>query len=300
MKFLELAKQGRTSTGLYLGGVLLLIVLYFVGNLPLLIDLKLNYPTLLFNPEHPAFIAHYGSLRLFIGMLVPFVFLFIGLVLYLRFAHQRQLVSVFSAAPRFRWRRFFVFGALLIVLFTCISLLEAYLSGQYHQLSWNFKAESFFGLLVVALLLVPLQAAAEELIFRVYALQGLYLRTKNAWLSIVLSALLFALMHVSNPEINAMGPGLLLYYLMAGIFLALISVQDDGLELALAFHIFNNLFGSLIMSSTWQVFHTEALFLDHRPPGTLTYHLLSGLVTFGCLYFILAKKFKWKALQSLR
>ena len=155
-------------------------------------------------------------------------------------------------------------------------------------------------LTTVALLMVPLQAAAEELIFRVYALQGLYLRTKSAWASILISALLFAFMHISNPEIAAMGYELLLYYLMAGIFLALISVQDDGLELALAFHIFNNLFGVLVVSSSWHVFHTEALFLDQRPPGSLLLHLGSGLFIFAGLYFVLAKKFNWKPLRTLR
>ena len=53
---------------------------------------------------------------------------------------------------------------------------------------------------------------------------------------------MFAMMHISNPELSVLGPGLLLYYFMAGVFLSLLTVQDDGLELAMAFHIFNNLF----------------------------------------------------------
>ncbi len=300
MKFLDLAKLGRTSVGLYLGGVALLIILYILGNLPLLLDLQYNYKGLLFDPENPMFISTYGSVRLLFAMLLPFVLVFFGLVLYLRYAHQRPFLTIFTAAAQFRWKRFLSFGAILVVLFLLFALAEALLLGQTKELTWNFNAAHFFPLLLVALLMVPLQAAAEELIFRVYALQGLYLRTKSAWASILISALLFAFMHISNPEISAMGYGLLLYYLMAGIFLALISVQDDGLELALAFHIFNNLFGVLVVSSTWQVFHTEALFLDHRPPGSLLLHLGSGLFIFAGLYFVLAKKFNWKPLRTLR
>lgn len=300
MKFLDLAKLGRTSVGLYLGGVALLIILYILGNLPLLLDLKFNFPGLIFDPENPGFIVSYGTLRLLIGVLLPFTLLFGGLLVYLRYAHQRPILSIFSAATHFRWQRFFSFGALLVVLFFLFALAEVLLLGQIKELTWNFNAENFFPLLLVALLMVPLQAAAEELIFRVYALQGLYLRTKSAWASILISALLFAFMHISNPEISVMGYGLLFYYLMAGIFLALISVQDDGLELALAFHIFNNLFGVLVVSSSWQVFHTEALFLDQRPPGSLLLHLGSGLFIFAGLYFVLAKKFNWKPLRTLR
>ena len=246
------------------------------------------------------FISTYGSVRLLFAMLLPFVLVFFGLVLYLRFAHQRPVLSIFTTAKRFRWWRFFFFSGFLLLFFFTTTFLEAQLTGDTQQIRWNFKFSEFWPLLCVGGLMIPLQAAAEELIFRVYALQGLYLRTKSAWASILISALLFAFMHISNPEIAAMGYELLLYYLMAGIFLALISVQDDGLELALAFHIFNNLFGVLVVSSSWHVFHTEALFLDQRPPGSLLLHLGSGLFIFAGLYFILAKKFNWKPLRTLR
>lgn len=300
MKFLDLAKLGRTSVGLYLGGVALLVILYILGNLPLLFDLQYNYKGLLFDPENPMFISTYGSVRLLFAMLLPFVLVFFGLVLYLRFAHQRPVLSIFTTAKRFRWWRFFFFSGFLLLFFFTTTFLEAQLTGDTQQIRWNFKFSEFWPLLCVGGLMIPLQAAAEELIFRVYALQGLYLRTKSAWASILISALLFAFMHISNPEIAAMGYGLLLYYLMAGIFLALISVQDDGLELALAFHIFNNLFGVLVVSSSWHVFHTEALFLDQRPPGSLLLHLGSGLFIFAGLYFVLAKIFNWKPLRTLR
>jgi membrane protease YdiL (CAAX protease family) len=300
MKFLDLAKLGRTSVGLYVGGVALLIILYILGNLPLLFDLQYNYNGLLFDPENPMFISTYGSVRLLFAMLLPFVLVFFGLVLYLRFAHQRPVLSIFTTAKRFRWWRFFFFSGFLLLFFFTTTFLEAQLTGDTQQIRWNFKFSEFWPLLCVGGLMIPLQAAAEELIFRVYALQGLYLRTKSAWASILISALLFAFMHISNPEIAAMGYELLLYYLMAGIFLALISVQDDGLELALAFHIFNNLFGVLVVSSSWHVFHTEALSLDQRPPGSLLLHLGSGLFIFAGLYFILAKKFNWKPLRTLR
>ena len=246
------------------------------------------------------FISTYGSVRLLFAMLLPFVLVFFGLVLYLRFAHQRPVLSIFTTAKRFRWWRFFFFSGFLLLFFFTTTFLEAQLTGDTQQIRWNFKFSEFWPLLCVGGLMIPLQAAAEELIFRVYALQGLYLRTKSAWASILISALLFAFMHISNPEIAAMGYGLLLYYLMAGIFLALISVQDDGLELALAFHIFNNLFGVLVVSSSWHVFHTEALFLDQRPPGSLLLHLGSGLFIFAGLYFVLAKIFNWKPLRTLR
>lgn len=300
MKFLESAKAGRHSSGLYLGGIALIVVLYILGNIPILLDVKYNYPGMRFDPQRAEFITTYGSLRLLIGMLIPFLLVFFGLVLYLVYAHKRGLQSIFTSAPRFRWKRFWGFSAFLLVFFGAYTFLDVVISGSTAQLTWNFKAASFWPLLLVSILMVPFQAAAEELIFRIYALQGLFLRTNSAWLSIVLSSSMFAFMHISNPEVNALGPGILLYYLMAGIFLALISIQDDGTELAIAFHVINNLFGVLVLSSGWHVFRTEALFIDERPSGNLIAQLLTGLLTFLFLYFILAKKFGWNALKTLR
>lgn len=300
MRFIESARVGRHSIGLYIGGIALIIVLFILGNLPLALDLQYNFKGLLFDPENPLFIASYGSVRLLCAMLLPFVLVFFGLSLYIKLAHQRSLKSIFTMSQRFRWKRFFLFSAFLLAFFLCTTFIEVLLSGASQNIKWNFNFSKFGPLLLVGLLMIPLQAAAEELIFRVYALQGLFLRTKSSLASVLLSSLMFALMHISNPEVSELGPGILFYYFTAGCFLALITVQDDGLELALAFHVFNNLFGALVFSSSWHVFHTEALFLDERPPGLLLVHLTTGLLTFSLLYLLLAKKFKWQALRTLR
>jgi membrane protease YdiL (CAAX protease family) len=300
MEFLASAKLGRNSIWHYVGGIATLIVLFILGGLPLLMDASTRFPELEIDIENPAFIEAYGSTRLLVGELLSFLFACIGFVLYLRYVHKRSLRSIFTAAPRFRWQRFWGFGLLLFIAVSLFSFLEVWLSGGLGAVHWNFKPHIFWPLFFFSLLLIPFQAGIEELVFRVYALQGLYLRTKSAWLSIGLSAAMFAIMHISNPEIAELGPGLLLYYFMAGLFLALLAVQDDGLELALAFHIFNNLFGAFMVSSDWQAFHTEALFIDHRGPGSLFVQLTTGFFVFAGLYLALSKKFNWKPLKSLR
>ncbi|MEY5000561.1 MAG: hypothetical protein RLZZ211_597 [Bacteroidota bacterium] len=300
MEFLASANQGRNSIWHYVGGIAVLIFLFILGGLPLLFDAHSRFPELEFDLENPAFIEAYGSTRLLVGELLSFLFACIGFVLYLRYAHKRPLRSIFTAAPSFRWQRFWGFGLLLFMAVGLLSFLEVWISGGLAAVQWNFKPHIFWPLFFFSLLLIPFQAGIEELVFRVYALQGLYLRTKSAWLSIVLSAAMFAIMHISNPEISELGPGLLLYYFMAGLFLALLAVQDDGLELALAFHIFNNLFGAFVVSSDWQAFHTEALFIDHRGPGSLFVQLTTGFFIFAGLYLALSKKFNWKPLKSLR
>ncbi len=294
MQFLKLAHSGNNSFRLYLGGFALIILSYIIGSLPLVVDAMRLYPNLNPDLDDPIFIQNYGSTRLLAGMLYPFVLVFIALVLYLYFAHQRTLRSMFSAAATFRWNYFFGFAFVLLLFIISLTLLELYVTQDFNRIAWNFESKNFWILLAVSIFLVPFQIAAEELVFRVYILQGLYLRTKNASLSIFLSALMFAVLHIENPEIESLGFGLLLYYFMAGFFLSVISIKSSGLELALAFHLINNLFGIVFFSSDWQVFHTDALFLDHRPPSSLILTLGTGLFSFLFLYFILAKKLGWK------
>jgi membrane protease YdiL (CAAX protease family) len=301
MRFIEAAKNGKGSVLLYAGGISLLVVLYVLGSLPLFLDWQMRFPGTEVSLDNASLILQFGKLRLFFWMLFPFVLLFFGLLAYLVFVHRRKPISIFTSSTNFRWGRFLWFGLVLcsvLLLVTFVPFLINYSPNE--QLVWNFQPQKFFPLLALSILLIPIQAAAEELIFRVYALQGLYARTGKIWLSMVLSAVLFAAVHGQNPEVDHLGSAIIGYYLMAGFFLALISVQDDGLELALAYHSINNIFSAVIISSTWQVFHTDALWLDTSAPGSAWSHLLVGGLFFTGLYFILAKKYHWKPLNELR
>ena len=300
MRFIEAAKYDKGTVLRYSGGLVLIVLLYIIGSLPLFLDWKSQLPDTNFNFEDSELIAQFGKLRFFFWMLFPFVLLFFGLLTYLVFVHQRSLRSIFTMSPRFRWSRFIWLTCILVVLLFVVSIFPfVFAKAPNTALIWNFNTQKFFPLLVLSVLLIPIQAAAEELIFRVYALQVLYARTGKIWLSISLSAIFFATVHGSNPEIQALGPAIIGYYLMAGFFLALISVQDNGLELALAYHSVNNIFSAVIISSTWQVFHTDALWLDTSAPGSAWTHLFIGALFFTGLYFILAKKYHWKPLNEL-
>lgn len=302
MQFIGNAKEGRRGVKFYAGGILLLLLLYILGSLPLLMLWERQFPSHEFELTNAQQIAQFGSLRLYFWMLFPFVLIFIGLLFYLVKVHRRNLLSLFTSAASFRWARFMWFAFFVLLfqgLFT--GLQWWFLSDAQHAaFQWNFDAGKFFPLLLLSLVLIPIQATAEELIFRVYALQGLYARTGKVWLSMMLSAIFFATVHGSNPEVQALGPAIIAYYFLAGLFLALITVQDNGIELSMAYHTLNNLFSAVVVSSTWQVFHTDALWLDSSAPGSAWTYLISGGFTFTFLYWILAKKFNWKPLGALR
>ena len=95
------------------------------------------------------------------------------------------------------------------------------------------------GLVVVALLTTPLQAAGEELLFR-----GALMPLLASWiravrpalvLGMIGSSVLFGLAHMS------VDPWLLTYYAVFGLSMAAMAVISRGLEAPIAFHVMNNL-----------------------------------------------------------
>ena len=105
---------------------------------------------------------------------------------------------------------------------------------------------------------------------------------------------LFGLLHLWNPEIDKLGIHLIWYYIGTGLFLGLITLMDEGLELALGFHAANNLVTALLVTASWTAFQTESLLIDNSEPTLGVELILTLLLIYPLIVFIFAKKYKWK------
>ena len=76
---------------------------------------------------------------------------------------------------------------------------------------------------------------------------------------LLVTSVLFGLMHAANPEVEKMGFIIMLYYIGTGLFLGILTLMDEGLELALGFHAANNLIGALLLTSDWSALQTNSL-----------------------------------------
>ena len=103
---------------------------------------------------------------------------------------------------------------------------------------WNLAITT----LVLALVLVPFQAAAEELMFRGAMMQVLGSWIKNPIIPILLPSLLFAGAHLYDVW------GMLQVGLM-GVTCAWLTWRTGGLETAISLHVINNLGVFLILST---------------------------------------------------
>lgn len=142
---------------------------------------------------------------------------------------------------------------------------------------------------------MPLQTSFEEYLFRGYLLQGIGVLVKNRWFPLLLTSVVFGLLHISNPEVDKIGKVIMIYYIGTGLFLGIITIMDEGLELALGFHAANNLFTALLVTADWTAFQTHSIFKDMSDPSKAGFLeiFLPVFIVFPILIFIFAKKYKW-------
>ena len=141
--------------------------------------------------------------------------------------------------------------------------------------------------------MIPLQTSMEEYYMRGYMMQGLGLMSKNRFFPLIFTSLLFGLMHIFNPEVEKLGYGILVFYIGTGFFLGIITLMDEGLELALGFHAANNLTAALLVTADWTAFQTNSVYRDVSEPVLGWDVLVPVFVVFPILLFLFAKKYGW-------
>jgi membrane protease YdiL (CAAX protease family) len=88
----------------------------------------------------------------------------------------------------------------------------------------------------------------------------------------------------------------MIFYIGTGLLLGIMTLMDDSLELALGFHLGNNLMASILITSDFSALQTDALFRYsgvENSTGTLNEMIISIAITYPIILFILAKKYKW-------
>ncbi len=114
------------------------------------------------------------------------------------------------------------------------------------------------------------------------------------WMPLIITSVIFGMLHFWNPEVDKLGPTIMVYYIGTGLFLGIMTLMDEGLELALGFHAANNLFTALLVTADWTVFQTYSVLKDIAEPELGFIDLvLPVFILFPIVLFIFAKKYKW-------
>jgi len=297
MSFIDKAKHGNNSFSSYILGIALIISVYLLGSYFLILDLQWNFGIESFDGiSQKEIVKILGNNRFLAWLVVPFLFVALFLVIHTKFVHKRTVLSIFSGRETFDWKRvLFSFSLLFSVL--SLFLFIQYLSSD--SLIFQFDLQKFIPLFFIAIFLLPIQTSCEELLFRSYILQGIKMRTKKNSVAVLISGLMFGAIHIGNPEIAKIGYHIIVYYMLVGVFLALISLFDNGIELALGYHAANNVFAALMITNNWQAFQTDAVFMDISDPGMGLDTIIGILFILPLVFFIFYKKYKWHSLKEM-
>lgn len=226
-------------------------------------------------------------------LLLPFAGGLLALILGVRLIHKQKLTALTTARPKIDWKRFWFAFSLWGVVSVGMIMLDYWFSPEDYQL--NFQLQPFLILCTIAIILIPLQTSFEEYLFRGYLMQGIGVIVKNKWFPLLVTSSIFGLLHFSNPEVEVIGNTIMIYYIGTGLFLGIITLMDDGLELALGFHLANNLFTALLVTADWTAFQTHSVFKDLSNPSKagLMEIILPVFIIFPIMLFIFSKKYQW-------
>lgn len=291
--FIEQGIKSDTSFWKYIIGSVVIICASFAGQLPLLIAIL--YQTFFNGKPYPtsneAVMRFFDSNLMLFLILISFVFIMLGIVLVVRNLHGQTMISVTTSRDKIDWKRV-GFSFMIWSIFTIVSTLLFYYSNPADFVI-NFKPIPFAILVVIGGLLIPVQTSSEEYIFRGYLMQGFANLAKNKWFPLLMTSVIFGGMHVFNPEVAKIGYIILVYYIGTGLLLGIMTLMDEGMELALGFHAANNLVGALLVTSDWSAFQTNSIFKDISEPSAGLDVILPVVLIYPILLFIFSKKYKW-------
>ncbi len=288
------ARVGHTDWWRELLVLIAVVFVVFVGSLPMLVVLSRSLAVQQRGLDTTNIVpAEVGisNIVYVVLVLLPLVLGLFALVVLVHWLHHRSwrtLVRPLHAT--LRWGRL---GRATVVWLILLLLGELVLY-QFQPAAYAFAFEParFWPMLGVLLALIPLQIAFEELAIRGYLHQVVVHHTRWPLLGVVVSSALFGVLHFANPEVAKFGLTLMAgYYIGVGLFLATISVFDNGLELALGVHLATNLYSTVAVNLKGSALPTAPIFEQ------LTYHAPSALAMFvvqaSLFFWAFAKTSHW-------
>lgn len=303
MNHLEASFSGKNSFWRYL----IMIVAIFaatnsIGSIPILIGIAVRSaadPTVIeklaADPNNLAAIGIEPNLYLLL-MIFPFIVGLIMFAILIKPLNYRSLRTVINGNVKFRWSRFFIAA----IVWTSIAALYLIINIKVDPSNFNINniSRSLIPLILISVFLIPFQASFEEILFRGYLMQGFTVIVRNRFFPLIMTSILFGLMHVMNPEVKEFGFFTMMpQYVLFGIIFGIITILDDGIEAAMGAHFANNAFLSIMVTHKSSTLQTTAVYeqMNIQPWLDLGTMFVMGLL----IILILKVIFKWKDFSVL-
>lgn len=279
-EFIDVSRQGKNQWWRYL--VSILFIFFFLTTMSgivvgvLGINAKVDRATGSFTGM--------STLSNYILLHLSFVFIFVALLLAVRYEHKRPVLSLITPNQSIDWKKigksFGIFWGLLF----CVMVVDYAMNPADFQ--FCFDPGRFLSFAPAVLALTPLQTTAEELFFRGYLLQMMALLTRNRVVLVFISGVLFMLPHLVNPEVASGFLPMALYYFAVGGFLTLVTLKSNSLEVAIGIHVATNLFAALVVNYANSVLKTESILFcsTFDPIGSLVSFCVIAIVFYLLMF----------------
>ncbi|WP_424493961.1 lysostaphin resistance A-like protein [Salinimicrobium sp. GXAS 041] len=284
--------KAKTDWWRYMIGIFIIFLFWqVIGGIPLLGAIFLETGPDFLSLTMAEMMQVLDSNLTFFLMLLSFVAGLGALLFVIKIIHQQSIKEATTSRKKIDWGRFF-FGFGLISTFTIVGVLIDYNMNPDDYL-WNFDPVPFTILVLIAVVMVPLQTSFEEYLFRGYLMQGLGALAHNRWFPLIITSVVFGGMHILNPEVEKLGYIIMVYYIGTGFLFGIITLMDEGMELALGLHAGNNLIGAMLVTADWTAFQTNSILKDVSDPSAGWDVVLPILIIYPLFLFIMAKKYNW-------
>ena len=279
----------------YLVGFIIIFIASQIGSIPLLIAVMFKVIAEGGNIEsiqepNVMMTVLDSNLSLFL-MLLSFAIGLLGVYLVVKFLHKQPFVELTTSRKKIDWGRVFFGFALIAITTTVVTGLDYYNNPEDYVL--QFDLVPFVILAIIAIIMIPLQTSFEEYLFRGYLMQGVGVLAKNKWLPLLITSVVFGGLHLANPEVDKLGNIIMIYYIGTGFFLGIMTLMDEGMELALGFHAGNNLIAALLVTADWTVFKTNSVLKDISEPSAGFDVIAPVLILYPIFLLIMAWRYKW-------
>lgn len=279
----------------YLVGFIIIFVASQLGSIPFLIAVMFkvmseggSFETV---QDPSVLMTVLDSNLTFFLMLLSFAVGLAAVYLVAKYLHKQPFVELTTSRKKTDWGRVFFGFGLITITTLVVTLLDYYNNPDDYVL--QFELVPFFILALIAVVMIPLQTSFEEYLFRGYLMQGIGVIVKNKWIPLIVTSVVFGALHLANPEVDKLGNVIMVYYIGTGFFLGIMTLMDEGMELALGFHAGNNLITALLVTADWTVFQTNSIFKDVSDPSAGFDVIAPVIIIYPIFLLVMAWRYKW-------
>jgi membrane protease YdiL (CAAX protease family) len=235
--------------------VVILVCYIILGAIPVVIGAGMGLINL---DESGSFGGSGDPVQFALVMFSP-IMLFVGVWLAQRLVHRRTLTQL-TTTTTFRWPLVWQSMVIWLGLGVIFTVIEALIHpGRYE---WTFDFSQWILIAPLVLLLIPIQASGEELMFRGYLMQAFARLWAQPVFLVLLSGVAFMAPHLLNPEMGSALGGpipMALNYFLVGVGTAVLSLRDNGIERAIGMHVVNNLYAGMVVGYEGSVLGTPTI-----------------------------------------